>query len=80
MPTVEEAIFRYLIDFQIPASQVRADHRFNDDFGFDSFDMIELVIYLEETFEIDLMDCINPNGSQSIGEVLEMLRVRYGLA
>jgi acyl carrier protein len=40
--------------FDIPAREVHLDSRFVEDLGLDAFDLPDLILALEETFEMDI--------------------------
>ena len=40
--------------FEVPAREVHLDSRFVEDLGMDAFDLPDLILALEETFEMDI--------------------------
>ena len=57
MGEVEDKVFRLVAEqLDVPLEQVTATSRFIEDLGADSLDVVELVMTLEEEFDIDIPD------------------------
>jgi len=57
MSEIEKKVFRLIAEqLDIPHEQVTATSRFIEDLGADSLDVVELVMTLEEEFDIDIPD------------------------
>ncbi len=52
-----ERLKKIIVDqLSVPAEQVTMDAKFQDDLGADSLDVVELVMKIEEEFDIDIPD------------------------
>ncbi len=57
MSEVNDKIFKMIAEqLDVPLEQVTATSRFIEDLGADSLDVVELVMTLEEEFDIDIPD------------------------
>jgi len=57
MPAVEEKVRQIIVDqLGVEATDVTPTASFVDDLGADSLDRVELVMVLEETFDIEIPD------------------------
>ena len=57
MSTVEERVKKLICEqLGVKEEEVKADASFVDDLGADSLDTVELVMALEEEFEVDIPD------------------------
>jgi acyl carrier protein len=57
MPAVEEKVKQIIVDqLGVEAAEVTPAASFVDDLGADSLDRVELVMALEETFDIEIPD------------------------
>ena len=57
MSEVNDKIFKMIAEhLDVPLEQITATSRFIEDLGADSLDVVELVMTLEEEFEIDIPD------------------------
>ncbi len=57
MPSIEEKIRRIIVDqLGVDAGEVSESASFVDDLGADSLDRVELVMALEETFDLEIPD------------------------
>jgi acyl carrier protein len=54
----------------LAASEIQEGHRFIDDLGCDSLDVVEIAMEVEEEFGIDVPDDLTDN-SQTVGDVVE---------
>jgi acyl carrier protein len=57
---------------QVPAEKVVADARFGDDLDADSLDLVELVMALEEAFDITVQET-ELEGIETIGQAYELV-------
>jgi len=56
--------------FEEPVSEIKAEQHLRDDLNFDSFDLAELTVKIEEEFDIDIFE----NGMvNSVGEIYAKL-------
>ena len=60
---------------QVPADKVVPDARFDDDLDADSLDLVELVMALEEAFEISV-DESELEGIETIGQAYELISAK----
>jgi len=57
MSTVEERVRKIISEqLAVPAGDIQGDHRLKDDLGADSLDSIEILMFLENDFEVSLDD------------------------
>jgi len=57
MSEVSDKIFQMIAEqLDVPLEQVTATSRFIEDLGADSLDVVELIMTLEEEFDIDIPD------------------------
>lgn len=56
MATFDQAKFRKIVaeELEVDEAKVVPDAKFAEDLGADSLDMVELVIQMEEVFDVDL--------------------------
>lgn len=74
MDTVEQQIHTIIADtLKISVSNVYADSVFTEDLGADSLDMVEIVLSVEERFDIDLDDS-EPDTARTVGQLVEHVR------
>ena len=60
---------------QVPADKVVPDARFGDDLDADSLDLVELVMALEETFDITV-DESELEGIETVGQAYELISAK----
>lgn len=59
----------------VKAEKVTADARFSEDLDADSLDLVELVMALEEAFEIEV-DETEMEGIETVGEAFELVSAK----
>ncbi len=57
---------------QVPAEKVVPDARFGDDLDADSLDLVELVMALEETFDVTVEES-ELEGIETIGQAFDLI-------
>ena len=62
---------------QVPAEKVTPDARFGDDLDADSLDLVELVMALEERFDVSIPE-EELNGINTVGNALDLLLAKLG--
>lgn len=69
-----ESIIRLIQDNKGAPSRapIAAETRFREDLGFDSFDLAELTVHVEENFGVDVFES---GVVDTIGEVCEKLKI-----
>jgi acyl carrier protein len=60
---------------QVPAEKVTMDARFGDDLDADSLDLVELVMALEEEFDVTV-DEDELDGIETVGQALELVTAK----
>ena len=80
--TMEE-IFKTMQDliaeqFAIDADEIRMDSSFVDDLGADSVDLVELVMAMEEEFDIGEIDEEDLSGLKTVGDCVRYLSSKLG--
>jgi acyl carrier protein len=60
---------------QCPADKITRDARFADDLDADSLDLVELVMALEETFEITV-DETELEGIETVGQAFDLVAAK----
>ena len=60
---------------QVPAEKVVPDARFGDDLDADSLDLVELVMALEETFDVTV-DESELEGIETVGQAYELISAK----
>ena len=80
--TVEE-IFKTMQDliaeqFAIDADEISMDSSFVDDLGADSVDLVELVMAMEEEFDIGEIDEEDLSGLKTVGDCVRYLNSKLG--
>lgn len=57
MSEMETKVFKLIAEqLEVPLDQVKTDARFIEDLGADSLDVVELIMTLEEEFDVDIPD------------------------
>ena len=80
--TMEE-IFKTMQDliaeqFAIDADEISMDSSFVDDLGADSVDLVELVMAMEEEFDIGEIDEEDLSGLKTVGDCVRYLNSKLG--
>ena len=80
--TMEE-IFKTMQDliaeqFAIDAEEITMDSSFVDDLGADSVDLVELVMAMEEEFDIGEIDEEDLSGLKTVGDCVRYLSSKLG--
>ena len=80
--TMEE-IFKTMQDlfaeqFAIDADEISMDSSFVDDLGADSVDLVELVMAMEEEFDIGEIDEEDLSGLKTVGDCVRYLSSKLG--
>ena len=78
-----EEIFRTMQDliaeqFAIDADEISMDSSFVDDLGADSVDLVELVMAMEEEFDIGEIDEEDLAGLKTVGDCVRYLNSKLG--
>ena len=78
-----EEIFKTMQDliaeqFAIDADEISMDSSFVDDLGADSVDLVELVMAMEEEFDIDEIDEEDLAGLKTVGDCVRYLNSKLG--
>lgn len=78
-----EEIFKTMQDliaeqFAIDADEISMDSSFVDDLGADSVDLVELVMALEEEFDIGEIDEEDLAGLKTVGDCVRYLNSKLG--
>lgn len=78
-----EEIFKTMQDliaeqFAIDADEIRMDSSFVDDLGADSVDLVELVMAMEEEFDIGEIDEEDLAGLKTVGDCVRYLNSKLG--
>lgn len=78
-----EEIFKTLQDliaeqFAIDADEISMDSSFVDDLGADSVDLVELVMAMEEEFDIGEIDEEDLAGLKTVGDCVRYLNSKLG--
>jgi acyl carrier protein len=60
---------------QVPADKIVPDARFGDDLDADSLDLVELVMALEETFDVTVEES-ELEGIETIGQAYELITAK----
>ena len=60
---------------QVPADKVTREARFAEDLDADSLDLVELVMALEETFDVDV-DETELEGIETIGQAFDLIAAK----
>ena len=60
---------------QVPAEKVVPDARFGDDLDADSLDLVELVMALEETFDVTVEES-ELQGIETIGQAYDLISAK----
>ena len=72
MSTVLERVTKVIVDrLGVDESEVKMEASFRDDLGADSLDVVELVMELEDEFEMEISD----DDAEKIATVGEQLRI-----
>ena len=60
---------------QVPADQITRDARFSEDLDADSLDLVELVMALEETFDVSVEET-ELEGIETIGQAFDLISAK----
>ena len=76
--TLKKSVVKYLelLKQEVDEARLDRDTRFKEDLLMDSLDMIELVMYLEETLGVDL-DKGDIKQSKTLGEATDRISEHY---
>ncbi len=79
----QEEIFKTMQDliveqFAIDADEVTMNSSFEDDLGADSVDLVELVMAMEEEFEVDEIPEEDLAGLKTVGDCVRYLSAKLG--
>jgi acyl carrier protein len=78
MPAVEERVADIIVEqLGITKEEIVPEASFIDDLGADSLDIVELVMALEETFDIEIPDD-DAEKIQTIGDAFAYVKERLG--
>ena len=76
--TIEEKVKKIIVDqLGVEEAEVTAEAKFIDDLGADSLDTVELVMALEEEFDIEIPD-EDAERIQTIGDATAYLKEKLG--
>ena len=78
MPTVEEALIDYICSMN-KGIEVQQDQHLANDLNLDSLDVIEMMMHMEETFDIIVDDVDEFRSAETFGQLAEMIRDKYGI-
>lgn len=74
MPDVLDRVKRIIIErLQVEESEVTPEASFKDDLGADSLDVVELVMELEDEFDLEISD-EDAEKITTVGEVLDYIK------
>ncbi len=78
-----EDIFKTMQDliaeqFALDAEEITMDSSFTDDLGADSVDLVELVMAMEEEFDIGEIDEDDLTGLKTVGDCVNYLNSKLG--
>jgi len=72
--SVEERVKEIIVDqLGVDASEVTPEAKFIDDLGADSLDIVELVMALEEEYDIEISD-EEAEKIQTVGDAIEFIK------
>ena len=73
---IEEIVFATVADRGgVPATDLTRATHFRDDLNFDSLDMVETAMSVEEAFDLNIPDA-DVEGLQTVGEVIDYVARR----
>jgi acyl carrier protein len=74
MSEIAERITKILVEnLGVDAARVKPGAKLVDDLGADSLDLVELMVSIEDEFEIEITDDAFEN-VQTVGEAIELIR------
>ena len=77
---VEETVIRIVAERAgLPPIEIRRETHFRDDLNFDSLDVVEMTMSLEEAFAIAIPD-YDVEGLQTVGDVIDYVAERTKVA
>ena len=77
--TVHDAVMSYINNNVSPSCDVTLDTKIYDDLNLDSLDVIEMGMVLEETLGITIDDGNLIKNAKTIGELVDMIKEKYGI-
>ncbi|HEX67794.1 acyl carrier protein [Candidatus Calescamantes bacterium] len=76
--SIEERVKKIIVDqLGVKEEQVKPEASFVDDLGADSLDTVELVMALEEEFDIEIPD-EDAENIRTVGEAIEYIKQHLG--
>lgn len=78
-PPVADAIIDYIKSQNLFEFDPKMHHHLLDDLNFDSLDIIELSIHLEELYDIDIEDRYIYRNINTLEQLAETLRIKFYL-
>jgi len=73
MSTILEKVQEVIVDrLGVEKEEITVEASFKDDLGADSLDTVELIMELEETFDIEIAD-EDAEGMQTVGDVIKYI-------
>ncbi len=77
---IEERVREALAEqLGLPAAEITAGARFEEDLDADSLDLVEVVLRLEEAFEIDIPEQ-EMNEVDTVGQAVDLVAKKLGVA
>lgn len=78
-PCISEVIVNYINSQQMIEFCPELHHSLIEDLAFDSLDIIELSIHLEDMYDISIDDRQLYRNAITLGDLIEMIKYRYNL-
>lgn len=78
-PLVSDAIVHYIKSQNLFDFEPKLHHYLVNDLNFDSLDIIELSIHLEELYDIQIEDSHMYRDIDTLAQLSEVIRNKYGL-
>ncbi len=78
--SVEEKVIEIIVEkLNVPREKVKPEAAFIDDLGADSLDLVELVMAMEEAFDVEVSD-EEAEKLRTVKDVIDYIKARVGEA
>lgn len=78
--SVAKVIVAYIQTQHIFEFEPKPHHYLIEDLNFDSLDIIELSIHLEEIYDISIEDGYMFKNAETLDQLINLLKIKYGLS
>ena len=78
LPVLDKPVIQYVVEEALDPDEVTMDSSFEEDLGADSVDLVELVMAMEEEFELDEIPEEELTSLKTVGDCVRYLSTKLG--